>query len=182
MTEIRGFCRNKAQEDALKADGLTARQIFMADRGAESLDHCIASYRSRPGILILAHDLRALGATKRQVADVMAKLEKAAIKVTDITNPADTTVAQLIQRANVAISGARLGGDQPRAKKQGRAGGKRKGEMAWNKRDDIAPKWLIDRIVDCRDIEWDTKAELLAPHFTKSTLRRHYGILGKGRP
>ena len=36
-------------------------------------------------------------------------------------------------------------------------------------------RWLIDRIVDCQDIPWAIKTELLAPHFPESTLRRHYG-------
>ncbi len=178
----RGYCRTKQQEAEILASGIPPRGIFMADRGAESLDYCIASFRGRSGILVIAHDLRVLAATKRQVAEVMAKLEKAAIKISDLTHPSDVTVAQQIQRANVAIAGARLCGDRPRAKKMGRVGGKRKGELAWNRRDEIAPKWLIDRIVDCRDIEWALKEKLLAPHFTKSTLRRHYGILGKGHP
>jgi hypothetical protein len=176
VSEVRGFCRNKEQEDDLKAYGLTGRQIFMEERGAESLDHCLASFRDRGGILVLSHDLRVLGGTKRQVAEIMARLEKLRIKVTDLTHPEDTTIAELVQRANVLIAGARLSGDRPRARKQGRAGGRRKGEVAWNKRDDLAPRWLLDRIVDHRDVPWSVKEQLLSPHFTQATLRRHYGV------
>lgn len=181
MSEIRGFCRTKGQEDALKSEGLTPRQIFMADRGAETLEHCLASFRDRGGILVIAHDLRVFGASKREVADIMARLEGLNIKVRDITHPFDTTIAQQVQRANVAISGSRFHGDKGRAKKQGRAGGQAKGKWAWDKRDELAPRWLVDRIVDRRDIPWETKVQLLAPHFTESTLRRNYGVMSKGR-
>lgn len=176
MTEIRGFCRNKEQEADILAHGVPARAIFIPDRGAETLEQCIASFRGRPGTLVISHDLRVLGSTKRLLAEIMAQLEKLTIKVSDLTHPQDTTVTELVQRANVLISGSRLSGDRPRARKQGRAGGRKKGEYAWNRRGEVAPRWVIDRIVDHRDIPWDVKVQLLQPHFTKSTLRRHYGV------
>lgn len=176
MTETRGFCRTKEQEADILAHGVPARAVFMADRGAETLDQCIASFRGRPGTLVISHDLRVFGGTRRQVAEIMAQLESLAIKVTDLTHPQDVAVSQMLHRANVLISGARLSGDRPRARKQGRAGGRRKGEYAWNKRDELAPRWVIDRIVDHRDIPWAVKKQLLAPHFTQATLRRHYGV------
>lgn len=176
MTESRGFCRNKEQEADILAHGVPARAIFMADRGAETLEQCIASFRGRSGTLVISHDLRVFGGTKRLVADVMETLEKTGIKVTDLTHPQHTTVIQLVQHANIQISGARLSGDRPRARKQGRAGGRRKGELAWNRRDEMAPRWLLDRIVDHRDVPWSVKEQLLTPHFTQATLRRHYGV------
>lgn len=176
MSEARGFCRTKEQEADLEAHGLLPRAIFMADRGAETLEQCIASFRGRAGTLVISHDLRVFGGTKRQVAEAMAQLEKLNIKVTDLTHPQDTTVADMLHRANVLIAGARLSGDRPRARKQGRAGGRRKGENAWNRRDELAPRWLLDRIVDHRDVPWAIKVQLLQPHFTESTLRRHFGV------
>jgi hypothetical protein len=181
MTEIRGFCRHKQQEADILGYGVPARAIFFDSRGAETLDHCLASFRGRPGTLVIAHDLRLLGGTKRQVADIMATLEKSGIKVIDLSHPEDTTVAQQIQTANVAISGSRFQGDRKRAKQQGREGGRGKGKSAWNKRDDIAPKWLVDRITDHRGVPWAVKLELLAPHFSEATLRRRYGINAEKR-
>jgi hypothetical protein len=58
---------------------------------------------------------------------------------------------------------------------KGRAGGFRKGVMAREYRDGLAQHWLIDRIVDHRDIPWSLKIELVHPHISESTLRRHYG-------
>lgn len=176
MSEVRGFCRSKQQEDVLRAHGLPPRQIFMAGRGAEGLDHCLASFRDRGGVLVLAGDLRVLAGTKRQVAETMAVLEKLNIKVSDLTNPGDTTVAQQVQRAHVLISGSRFHGDRKRAKKMGQAGGRAGGKFAWDKRDSLAPRWLLDRIVDAKWMPWDRKVLLLAPHFTEATLRRHYGV------
>lgn len=176
MSEVRGFCRTKEQEAGLKAAGLPPRAIFMVGRGAESLDHCLESFRDRGGVLVLAGDLRILAGTKRQVAETMARLEKLNIKVTDLTNPGDTTVAQQVQRAHVLISGSRFHGDRKRAKKMGHAGGTARGKFAWDRRDSLAPRWLVDRIVDAKWISWDQKVLLLAPHFTEASLRRHYGI------
>lgn len=181
MTEIRGFCRNKEQEADILAHGVPARSVFMAARGAESLEGCIGTFRGRPGTLIISHDLRVFGATKRQVAEVMSQLESLGIKVHDLTHPEDATTAKMLHRANVAISGARLSGDRTRARKQGRSGGKKKGEYAWNRRDDLAPRWLLDRLVDHRAISWDVKVQLLQPHFSEATLRRHYGIRATNR-
>jgi hypothetical protein len=181
VTEVRGFCRNRAQEDDIRASGVSARAIFMDGRGGETLEACLVSFRGRPGTLVLSHDLRVLAGTRRQVAEIMTRLEKAQIKVVDLTHPQDTTIAELQHRANLLISGARFQHDRPRARKQGRAGGRRKGEMAWNRRDEAAPRWLIDRIVDDRRLRWDHKLELLEPHFNKSTLRRHYGAMATAR-
>lgn len=179
MTEApsitKGFARTKEQRDALLAHGIPARAIFMEGAGAESLDACLATLRGRPGLLVIAHDLRLFGGTKRLVVEGMGKLEVAGIRVLDITHPEDNTVALLIHRAHVAISSSRLRGDRPRARRQGRQGGYAKGRAAQDARDGAAPAWLIDRIVDDRRIPWAVKTELLHPHFTKSTLRRHYG-------
>lgn len=174
MTVTRGFSRSKEDTQWLHRHGLPDKRIYQAGRGAESLDECFASFRGRVGKLIIARDLRALGETKQSVAATMARLEKARIRVVDISHPADTTVAEMVQRASVAISGYRFL-DKRRAKRIGRSGGLGKGVGAQNLRDGLAPKWLVDRIVDNREVPWSVKEELLAPHFSASTLRRHYG-------
>lgn len=86
MSEIRGFCHNTDQEAGIVAYGLPARAVFVADRGAESLAHCLSSFRGRPGTLILAQDLRAFGDTRSAVAETMARLETAKIHVIDLTH------------------------------------------------------------------------------------------------
>lgn len=174
MSVERGFCTNRQQLTDLLKFGLPERSIYLQGRGAEDLEICLDSFRGRKGRLILAQDLRVFGPSKRAVAEQMANLETAGIHVTDILHPEDVTVTQLIQRAQVAISGARFR-DRRLARRQGARGGLGKGVGAQVARAGHAPKWLVDRIVDNRDIPWTAKVELLAPHFSESTLRRHYG-------
>lgn len=175
MTVIRAYAKTKEQECALKDHGVAPRDIYLEGRGAETLEACLATFRGRPGALITAHDLRLLGCTKRAVSSMMDRLELARIKVQDISHPNDQTHAAMIQRANVAISASRFQGDRPKARQVGRAGGRGKGRSAAETRDGMAPQWLVDRIVDHPDIPWPLKKQLLEPHFTESTLRRHYG-------
>lgn len=179
-TVIRGFATTKIQLADILGYGVPDRAAYLVGRRGESLDGCLDSFRGRRGRLIIAHDLRVLGETKRAVAAGMAKLENAGIIVTDIVHPGDTTVSQLVQRANVAIAGARFR-DKRTVKRMGRRGGLGKGISAHLAREAASPKWLIDRIVDARDITWKRKAELLAPHFSESTLRRHYGSFPYGK-
>ena len=170
----RGFAKTKEQEAAIRGHGLPAKHIFLCARGAETLERCLSSFRGRPGRILIAHDLRVFGATKARVAEVMAVLERSSIQVTDLSNPYDTTVAQMIQTANVAISGARFP-DKRSARRLGRQGGLGKARAAALARDGHAMRWLVDRIVDHPDIPWKLKTELLEPHFSESSLRRHYG-------
>lgn len=171
----RGYARTKEQEAALRAHGLPAKAIYLEARGAETLEACLSSFRDRPGALVIAYDLRLLGSSKRAVADIMARLEKVGIRVRDIAHPEDDTQAAMIQRANVAISGSRFQGDRPRARRQGRAGGHAKGTAAAGARSGLAPAWVVNAIVDHPALSWAIRLELLAPHFSESTLRRHYG-------
>lgn len=170
----RGFAINKVQLVDLLKYGLPEQAIYVQGRGAEGLQACLESFRGRAGRLIIAHDLRVFGATKAAVADMMAHLEKVGIQITDIAHPEDTTVAQMLQRAQVAISGARFQ-DRRQARRMGARGGLGKGVGAQVTREGLAQKWLVDRIVDHRHIPWTLKVELLSPHFSESTLRRHYG-------
>lgn len=173
--EIRGFCRNKDQEAEIVSYGLAAKSIFMDGRSAESFEYCFASFRGRPGTLILAQDLRAFGATKALVAQTMARLENSDVTVIDISNPGDITVSQMLHRAHALISGARFRHDKPRARRLGQKGGIQKGNAAAEKREQYVAKDVVDRIVDCPRLSWDDKERILAPHYTKATLRRHYG-------
>lgn len=173
MSETRGFCENKDQEAGIVAYGVPTRSVFMAARGAESLEHCLSSFRGRPGTLILAQDLRAFGDTRRQVAETMARLEQGKIKVIDLTHREDVTVSQMLARANNAIAHNRFVGDRQRARRVGRKGGVACGDAAAAKRERMPTKELLDRIVDCRDIPWSVKAEVTG--ITKASLRRHYG-------
>lgn len=175
MTEVRGFCHTADQEAGIVAYGVPARAVFQADRGAETIENCLASFRGRPGTLVLAQDIRAFGDTRRDVADIMARLEKAKINVIDLTHREDVTVSQMLARAYQAIACNRFVGDRQRARRVGRKGGIVTGRAHADKREIFASKELVDRIVDCREIPWDLKAELLAPHFSKATLRRQYG-------
>lgn len=175
MSEHRGFCATKEQERDLIDYGLTARSIFMDGRGAETLDICLESFRDRPGTLIVAADIRLFGDTRREVAEIMARLERSKIRVIDISHAGDVTVSQLLARANTAIANNHFVGDRQKARRRGRKGGIGRGTAAAEKRDQTVPKEVVDRIVDCREIPWDIKAYVLGPGFTKATLRRRYG-------
>jgi DNA invertase Pin-like site-specific DNA recombinase len=171
MTEVRGFCQNTDQEAGIVAYGVPARAVFQADRGAETLEHCLASFRGRPGTLILAQDIRAFGDTRRDVADIMARLEKARITVIDLTHREDVTVSQMLARAYQAIACNHFVGDRQKARRRGRKGGIARGESQASKREDA--RKLLDRIVDCREIDWNLKARITG--ISKHTLRRRYG-------
>lgn len=166
---------NADQEAGIVAFGVPARGVFMADRGAESLEHCLSSFRGRPGTLVLAQDLRAFGDTRRDVADTMARLEKARISVIDLTHREDVTIAQLLARANNAIAHNHFVGDRQKARRRGRKGGIARGESQAAKREDA--RKLLDRIVNCREIDWNLKARITG--VSKHTLRRRYGANGR---
>lgn len=171
MSEVRGFCQNADQEAGVVAYGVPARSVFMADRGAETLEHCLSSFRGRPGVLILAQDLRAFGDSRRKVSDTMTRLEKARIGVIDLTHRDDVTVSQMLARAYEAIACNRFVGDRQKARRRGRKGGTAKGEAAATRREDA--RRLLDRIVDCWEIPWRLKARVTG--ISKHTLRRNYG-------
>jgi hypothetical protein len=51
--EIRGYCVDKAHEVLLRAVGISQRNIYCEGRGAETIGACVASFRDRPGTLIV---------------------------------------------------------------------------------------------------------------------------------
>lgn len=175
--ELRGFSRNRDETDWLKKHGLPDKAIYQAGRGAEDLDECLASFRGRPGQLVIARDLRAFGETKREVAATMARLEKVNIQVLDISHPEDTTIAEMMHRASVAISGYRFR-NRKTARRRGREGGLCGGIAALESRARIPVDSLIRNIVRETDIDWQTKARVTG--ISKATLRRHY--MPKPRP
>lgn len=173
MTLLRGYCRNREYLPALRAMGLVDKAIWLEGRGAETLDWCLASFRARPGRLIVAPDLRVFGVARRDIATIMARLERARIRVIDALHPQDETVAEMLQRAFVAIGASRFR-DRRIARRRGRQGGMANGQTAMAGRDAIAPDWLVRNIVTDPDINWKTALRLLDGRFSESTLRRHY--------
>lgn len=75
MTIERGFCQNKEHLAALRAYGLPDKLMYLDGRGVENLDACIASFRDRPGTLLIAPDLRVFGKSSKAIEATMARLE-----------------------------------------------------------------------------------------------------------
>lgn len=172
----RGYCRNRDFLAPLKAFGLVDRAIWLEARGAETLERCIASFRGRPGRLLIAPDLRVFGQARRDVAAVMAMLERARIKVFDIIHPQDDTVADMMQRAATLISGSRFR-DKRTARRRGRRGGLARADIAAGHRAEIAADWVIRNIVADPDISWKTAVAIFDGKISEATLRRRYGSL-----
>lgn len=171
---IRGFCTNKDQEEALVKYGLEPKVVWMEGRGAEDFARCVSTYRGRPGLLIVAHDLRVLGRRQKVVANAMAHLEKANIKIVDISHPEDTTSAALLQRAGTAILSGRFP-DRRIAKRRGARGGLARGENAKSARCQIDTDTLIRNLVrEYKRITWPVIIRILDGKISEATLRRHY--------
>jgi hypothetical protein len=165
-----GLCANGDEEARLQAAGV--KQIYRIGRGLESLHWALDWLRGRGGVLKVAADLRIFGATR---ADMMAALddcERQGVMVIDIAHPDDTTLAQRIKRALIAISSARFIGDRRKARREGSKGGKAKGASAWMARNEIAPRWLIENMV--RMFGAVKAAAALDNKISASTLRRQY--------
>lgn len=174
MTIERAFCRNKMHVPAFRAYGLPEQLIYVDGRGAESLDRCLTSFRDRPGTLYVAPDLRVFGTSKKAVAQTMARLERAKIKVVDIIHPLDGTVSEQLHRASVLISGTRFR-DRRTARNRGRQGGLAKGEIARATRAQIDTDRLVRNLVaEHKRIGWPTVLRICDGKFSESTLRRHY--------
>lgn len=54
MSIERGFCVTKGQAEHLLEYGLSEKSVWMAGSGGETLDRCIATFRGRPGVLVIA--------------------------------------------------------------------------------------------------------------------------------
>lgn len=178
MKVTRGFCKNKDQVAALMACGLVEKVIYQDGRGAEDLERCLASFRGRGGTLMIAPDLTVFGDSRKAVAAVMDRLERAKIRVVDVVHPQDETVAAMMRRADVMISHTGLMCRRT-AKRRGRFGGIGKGRAAQERRNAAAPTDYVQRLVQHREIPWRVKLEVLGPGFSPSTLRRHHGGMGR---
>lgn len=173
----RGFCLSREFVGPLLTYGLSENDIWLEGRGAETLDWCIRSFRDRAGKLFIAPDLRVFGAARKQIAAVMAQLERSRIRVVDIIHPQDETISEMLHRAAVLIAGSRFG-DKRTARRRGRQGGLARGEQAEAKRAEIAADWVIRNAVALvRDgrMTWDAVVDLFDGRISASTLRRHYG-------
>lgn len=174
MSIERAFCRNREHLPSFKAYGLPDKLIYLDGRGGEDLDRCLASFRGRPGRLLVAPDLRVFGASKKAVAQTMARLERAKIRVVDVIHPQDETVSEQLHRASVLISGTRFR-DRRTARNRGREGGVAKGEIARSTRAQIDTDRLIRNVVrEHARIGWPIVLRICGGKLSESTLRRHY--------
>lgn len=174
--QIRGFCTGLRAREAILNYGIAGKHIYQFGVGAEDFNACIHSFRGRAGCLVVSEGMLAFGRTKKLISECADTLEKADIRIVDLSHPEDQSYAAQVARAHNSISHNHFAGDRQKARRRGATGGKARGTAMWNKRDDIAPKWLIDRIVNHGLIPWRVKLQLLAPYFTKATLYRHYGL------
>lgn len=170
----RAFCRNKEHLPALRAYGLPEKLIWLDGRGAEDLETCLASFRGRPGKLLIAPDLRVFGQSIKAVEATMARLEKARIRVVDIIHPQHETVSEMLGFARAKIGGARFR-DRRTARRRGATGGLAKGEVARSARAQIDTDTLIRNLVaEYKIIGWPIIVRICGKHLAESTLRRHY--------
>lgn len=169
----RGFCKTKDQAVHLREYGVPEKDIWLAGRGAESLDGCLATFRGRSGVLIVANDLSILGKSRRDIAAIMGRLETLRIRVVDISHPEDDTVAALMQRAANAVCRTRFR-DRRAVRRMGRNGGLARGVSQAERRQEIAADWVIRNIVAAPYITWEDKVRLLGGKISESTLRRHF--------
>lgn len=178
MSIERAFCTDRQHVEAFKELGLPDKLIYVAGRGAEDLESCLASFRDRPGKLLIAPDLRVFRApgkepARKDVAAVMARLERAQIRVVDVIHPQDETISDMIQRSSILISGTRIR-DRRTSRRLGRVGGLARGENARSARAQIDTDWLIRQIVNDPDISWKVALRILDGKISEATLRRHY--------
>lgn len=174
MSVERAFCRNIEHTAAFRAYGMPEKLIWVDGRGAEDLEHCLASFRGRPGRLLVAPDLRVFGASRKAVSATMARLEKAKIRVVDVIHPQDETIAQMLQRASVLIGRPRFR-DRRVARSRGQQGGLAKGEKAKSDRARIDTDTLIRNVVaEYKAIGWERVLRICGGWISESTLRRHY--------
>ena len=174
MSVERAFCTNRQYVEAFKELGLPEKLIYVAGRGAEDLESCLESFRGRPGKLLVAPSLTAFGESRRAVTAVMARLERARIKVVDVIHPQDETVAEQMQRAANEIGRPRFR-DRRIARSRGREGGMAKGEAAKSRRLQIDTDTLIRNLVsNYKRLGWPLIVRILGRKISESTLRRHY--------
>lgn len=169
---VRAFCTNQAEKQALLDYGFSERDVF--DGGQfETLDALLETYRDRPGTLaIAADDMRLLGAKRADLFATLRRLEKLKIQIVDI---AGRSFSVMVEYTIQVISKARFMGDRRKARRCGSKGGIARGISAWNKRDEIAPRWLLCNMVAALGAR--KTAELVENKISESSFRRNYKII-----
>lgn len=174
MTIERAFCRNKEHLAAFRAYGMGEKLTYLDGRGAEDLDACLASFRGRPGRLLVAPDLRVFGKSIKAVEATMAHLERARIRVVDVIHPQHETVSEMLGFARTKIANPRFR-DRRTARRRGATGGLAKGEAARSARTQIDTDRLIRNLVAERVVVgWDVIRRICGGKLSEATLRRHY--------
>lgn len=168
----RGFCKNPGEMQELYDFGVPDKNVYMQGRGAETLDACLATFRDRPGRLILACDLRIFGAKRGDIIVVMDRLELAKIRVTDITHPEDKTHVQLIERGSKAASKVRFLRNSRAARRVGQIGGIAKGEAAKARRNAEVSDNIAKRLCTHPKLNWKDCADILG--MSVASIHRHY--------
>ncbi|MBV9549817.1 MAG: hypothetical protein JO256_09120 [Alphaproteobacteria bacterium] len=174
MIVERGFCTDRQYLPALRTAGLTDKLIWLAGRGAETLDRCLSSFRGRPGRLYIAPDCRVFGDSRRDIAQVMAGLERAKIRVVDVIHPQHETISDLLTHAGNLIARGRFGRKRD-ARRRGARGGRVKAIAAEQRRAEIAADWFLRNLVQDSDIPWKALVRALDGKMSEATLRRNYG-------
>lgn len=171
---VRGFCTTKEARQALLDFGLKANQIYLRGDGAEDIGPCLGSFRGNPGWIVLAQDLRVFGDTKKDITKKASEIERAYIRLYDITHPEDGTYTALVHRAHAKVAGTRFEKDPKRAHRMGRRGGEVKGIEQALKRDAILRAEIVRRIVLAPELTWERRMQILGEGFSQSTLRRQF--------
>lgn len=141
---VRAFCTDQEQKDALLSFGFEDREIHMQGHGAETFETVLETYRGRTGTLVIAGPLTIFANTRKAIFQLLRLLSKLRIKIADIWQ---TPFADMMERALHIIGKARFTGDRRKARRCGSKGGIARGVSSWNKRDEIAPRWLIVNMV-----------------------------------
>lgn len=170
---VRGFATTQVGKDALLSYGLTELEIFLHGCGAETLSGALATYRGRPGWLIIPTDAREFGTNKAAVSSTIDLLETKHIRILDISNPDDKTYAAIIQRAHTAFNRGRFA-DPRVAVRRGKWGGDAKGEATTEKRNAVMRDDIVQRFVDESGLSLKRLAYLFGAPFNVSALRRHF--------
>ena len=164
-----------AQREMLRANGLKDKDIYEQGSGSEDVDACILSFRGQRGTIKIAADFRVFGETQAQVASAVDKIEKAGIKVVDLSNPELKTVAAQLKHAFSFIAYMRRwDGNKAKARRMGANGGKMKAVHQAAKRAEAMPDDAVLRLIKKigKALTWRDVEEVTT--ISTATLRRHY--------
>lgn len=162
------------QVKALIESGVTERAIYVDEREAEDFPALVQSLRPGDEVCIAA-DLRVFGVNRSEILGITGQLEDLKIKIVDVAHPEDKRFTDKLDRALHELAKYnRWKGSKANAKATGRQGGRRKAEAYEQRRDAVASKAVIQRLVDHPRLSWEDAADILGPPFSVGSLRRHY--------